>query len=77
MRLEVRDYMRVSGKLLGLVHEEGALTQTERQAIVSFAQEIERKLLPLSSTICPGPSPTLQEIDGVHGLPDFKNGGAL
>jgi len=46
MRLEVRDYMRVSGKLLGLVHEEGALTQTERQAIVSFAQEIERKLLP-------------------------------
>jgi hypothetical protein len=44
MRLEVRDYMRVSDKLLGLVHEEGALTQAERQAIVSFAQEIEKEI---------------------------------
>ena len=75
MRIEVRDYLRVSGKLLGLVYEEGALTQAERQAIVFFAQEIERKFLgPRNSPICHGPSPTLREIDGVHGVPDCKNG---
>ena len=51
----MRDYLRVSGKLLGLVYEEGALTQAERQAIVSFAREIERKSPsgPLSRMICP------------------------
>ncbi len=74
----MRDYMCVSGKLLGLVHEQGALTQTERQAIVSFAQEIERKFLgPPEQHDMSWTSPTLQEIDGVHGVPDFKNGGAF
>ncbi len=80
MRIEVRDYLRVSGKLLGLVYEEGALTQAERQAIVFFAQEIERKFLrsPEQDDL-PWFSPTLREMDGVQEQrpSDFKNGGAL
>jgi len=43
MRIEVWDYVRASGNLFGLAYAEGALTPTERQAIVSIAQEIERK----------------------------------
>ena len=46
MRIEVREYMRASAKLFGLAYEEGALTPTEREAIVSFAQEIEKRFLP-------------------------------
>jgi hypothetical protein len=46
MRLEVQEYMRTSAKLFGLAYEEGALTLAERAAIVSFAQEIEKKFLP-------------------------------
>lgn len=45
MRLEVQEYMRASAKLFGLAYEEGALTLAERAAILSFAQEIERKFL--------------------------------
>jgi hypothetical protein len=37
--------MRASAKLFGLAYEEGALTLTERAAIVSFAREIEKKFL--------------------------------
>jgi hypothetical protein len=39
----VWDYVRASGNLFGLAYAEEALTPTERQAIVSIAQEIERK----------------------------------
>ena len=46
MRLEVQEYMRASANLFGLAYEEGALTRVEREAIVSFAQELERKFLP-------------------------------
>lgn len=46
MRIEVRDYIRASSQLFGLAFEEGALTPTEREAIVSFAREVERKFLP-------------------------------
>jgi hypothetical protein len=46
MRREVQEYMRASAKLFGLAYEEGALTLAERAAIVSFAQEIEKKFLP-------------------------------
>ena len=46
MRLEVQEYMRTSAKLFGLAYEEGALTLAERAAIVSFAQEVEKKFLP-------------------------------
>jgi len=46
MRREVREYMRASTKLFGLAYEEGALTLAERAAIVSFAQEVEKKFLP-------------------------------
>ena len=43
MRREVHEYMRASATLFGLAYEEGALTLTERAAIVSFAQEVEKK----------------------------------
>ena len=46
MRREVQEYLRASAKLFGLAHEEGALTLAERAAIVSFAQEVEKKFLP-------------------------------
>ena len=46
MRREVQEYMRASAKLFGLAYEEGALTLAERAAIVSFAQEIEKRFLP-------------------------------
>ncbi|MEO6307395.1 MAG: hypothetical protein ABIO96_06075 [Nitrospiraceae bacterium] len=46
MRREVQEYMRASAKLFGLAFEEGALTLTERAAIVSYAQEVEKKFLP-------------------------------
>ena len=45
MRREVQEYMRASAKLFGLAHEEGVLPLTERAAIVSFAQEVEKKFL--------------------------------
>jgi hypothetical protein len=43
MRREVQEYMRASVQLFGLAYEEGAVTLTERAAIVSFAQEVEKK----------------------------------
>jgi hypothetical protein len=46
MRPEIQEYMRATATLFGLSHEEGALTRVEREAIVSFAQELERKFLP-------------------------------
>lgn len=46
MRPEVREYMQASATLFGLSYEVGALTWVEREAIVSFAQELERKFLP-------------------------------
>lgn len=46
LRREVREYMRASANLFGLAYEGSALTRLERQAIVSFAQEVERKFLP-------------------------------
>jgi hypothetical protein len=46
MRIEVQEYMRASANLFGLSYEDGALTRVEREAIVSFAQELERKFSP-------------------------------
>ena len=46
MRLEVQEYLRASANLFGLAYEKGALTLGERAAIVSFAQEVERKFIP-------------------------------
>ena len=71
MRREVQEYMRASAKLFGLAYEETALTLAERSAIVSFAQELERKFLPprqecavpLSATLSMSPGPT-DSIDG-------------
>ncbi len=54
MRREVQEYMRASAKLFGLSHEVDAVTQVERDAIVSFAQELERKFL---SSRQPGDGP--------------------
>jgi hypothetical protein len=46
LRREVQEYLRVSAKLFGLAYEEGAVTPAERAAIVSFAQEVEKRFLP-------------------------------
>ena len=54
MRREVQEYMRASAKLFGLSDAEDALTRVERDAIVSFAQELERKFL---SSRQPGDEP--------------------
>ena len=54
MRLEVQEYMRASAKLFGLSYAEDALTRVERDAIVSFARELERKFL---SSRQPGDEP--------------------
>ena len=54
MRREIQEYMRASAKLFGLSHEVDAVTQVERDAIVSFAQELERKFL---SSRQPGEGP--------------------
>ena len=54
MRREVEEYMRVSAKLFGLSDAEDALTRVECDAIVSFAQELERKFL---SSRQPGDGP--------------------
>ena len=40
MRQEVREYLRASAKLFGLAFQENALTEAEREAIVSYAQEL-------------------------------------
>ncbi len=74
MRREVQEYMRASAKLFGLAYEEGALTLVERAAIVSFAQEVEKKFLPsreegdvpLSATLADIPLIQPHEADGPH-----------
>ena len=74
MRREVEDYMRASTKLFGLAYEEGALTLTERAAIVSFAQEVEKKFLlsreegdvRLSAALSDIPLIQPHEADGSH-----------
>lgn len=74
MRREVQEYMRASAKLFGLAYEEGALTLAERAAILSFAQEVERKFLPsreegdvrLSAALSDIPLIQPHEADGPH-----------
>jgi hypothetical protein len=51
MRREVQEYMRASANLFGLAYEAGALTLAERAAIVSFAQEVEKKFLPSRAVV--------------------------
>jgi hypothetical protein len=46
MRLELRAYIHVSTTLLKLADEDGALTRAECDAIVSLAQELEKKFGP-------------------------------
>jgi len=74
MRREVQEYMRASAKLFGLAYEEGALTLAERAAIVSFAQEVEKKFfpsreegdVPLSTALPDIPRLQPYEADGPH-----------
>jgi hypothetical protein len=74
MRREVQEYLRASAKLFGLAYELGALTLQERAAIVSFAQEVEKKFLPsreegdmpLSTAISDIPLIQPHEADGPH-----------
>jgi hypothetical protein len=44
LRLEVREYLRASAKLFGLAFQENALNDAEREAVVSYARELEKKL---------------------------------
>lgn len=46
MRQAVREYMRASAKLFGLAFQERAVTETEREAIVSYAQELAHRFKP-------------------------------
>ena len=74
MRREVQEYMRASAKLFGLAYEDGALTLAERAAILSFAQEVEKKFLPsreegdvpLSVALADIPMIQPHEADGPH-----------
>jgi hypothetical protein len=43
MRPDVREYLRASAKLFGLAYQENALTEAEREAIVSYAQEVAKR----------------------------------
>lgn len=43
MRQEIREYLRASAKLFGLAYQENALTEAEREAIVSYAQELAKR----------------------------------
>jgi hypothetical protein len=43
MRRDVQEYLRASAKLFGLAYQENALTQAEREAIVSYAQELTER----------------------------------
>jgi hypothetical protein len=43
MRQDVREYLRASSKLFGLAYQENALTEAEREAVVSYAQELAKR----------------------------------
>ena len=42
MRQEVREYLRASAKLFGLAYQENALAEAEREAIVSYAEDLAK-----------------------------------
>jgi hypothetical protein len=43
MRQDVREYLRASAKLFALAYQDNELTEAEREAIVSYAQEIAKR----------------------------------
>ena len=46
MRKEVLDLMRVCEQLIGFAHQNGGLTDEECQAVVYYAKELEKEILP-------------------------------
>jgi hypothetical protein len=46
MREEVSDLMRVCEKLISFAHQNGGLTDDECEAVVFYARELEREVLP-------------------------------
>lgn len=46
MRKEVAELMRVCEKLIGFAHQSGELTDEECAAVVFYAQELEKEVLP-------------------------------
>ena len=46
MRKEVLDLMRVCEKLIGFAHQNGGLTVEECGAVVYYAKELEKEILP-------------------------------
>ena len=47
MRKEVTELMRVSEKLIAFTHQNGGLTDEECEAVMFYARELEREILPL------------------------------
>lgn len=43
MRQDVREYLRASAKLFGLAFQDDAVTEIEREAIVSYAQVLAQR----------------------------------
>ena len=46
MRKEIEELMRVCEKLIGFAHQNGGLTDEECDAVVFYAQELEKEVLP-------------------------------
>ena len=46
MRKEVAELMRVCEKLIGFAHQNGGLTDDECEAVVFYAKELEKEVMP-------------------------------
>lgn len=45
MRQDVREYLRANANLFGLMYQENAVTEAEGEAVVSYAQELAKRLV--------------------------------
>lgn len=50
MRKEVAELMRVAEKLIAFAHQNDGLTDDECEAVIYYAQELEREVLPYCKT---------------------------
>lgn len=46
MRKEIEELMRVCENLIGFAHQNGGLTDEECDAVVFYAQELEKEVMP-------------------------------
>ena len=49
MRKEVAELMRVSERLIGFAHQNGGLTEDECAAVLYYARELEKEVMPYCS----------------------------